>query len=119
MAAIAMKPVLSEELLARFGQRAARYDRESRFFTEDFEELRDAGYLTGPVPVELGGQGLTLADFGRDQRRLAYHAHATALGINMHLYWVGLAADLWRAGGRGPEGRVRGAIQGEGFSGGR
>jgi alkylation response protein AidB-like acyl-CoA dehydrogenase len=32
------------------------------------------------------------------QRRLAYHAPATAVAVNMHLYWTGLAADLARFG---------------------
>ena len=37
--------VLTEEMLARFDERAPHYDRENRFFHEDFDELRDAGYL--------------------------------------------------------------------------
>jgi alkylation response protein AidB-like acyl-CoA dehydrogenase len=113
MTATAARPILSEELLARFAQRAAIYDRESRFFEEDFEELRNAGYLTIPVPDELGGRGMTLAEVCQEQRRLAYSAHATALAINMHLYWVGLAADLWRAGDRSLEWLLRGAMEGE------
>ena len=32
--------ILSEDLLERCAQRAAAYDRENRFFLEDFEELR-------------------------------------------------------------------------------
>ena len=48
---------LSEALIARCGERAATYDRENRFFTEDFEELRDAGYLQMPIPREFGGGG--------------------------------------------------------------
>ncbi len=47
--------VLSQDILDRCLERAPGYDRENRFFTEDFEELRDAGYLTMPVPKELGG----------------------------------------------------------------
>jgi hypothetical protein len=31
---------LSDDLLERCAQRAATYDQESRFFFEDFEELR-------------------------------------------------------------------------------
>ena len=34
----------------------------------------------------------------RLKRRLAYHAPATAVAVNMHLYWTGLAADLARFG---------------------
>src|SRR3954463_16094136 len=89
---------LTDELLIRCHERAPRYDRENTFFTEDFQDLRDAGYLTLPLPPEFGGQGLTLAEVAQEQRRLAYYAAPTALAINMHLYWIGVAADLWRAG---------------------
>jgi alkylation response protein AidB-like acyl-CoA dehydrogenase len=90
--------VLSDELLATFAGRSSTYDRENGFFADDFNDLRRAGYLQLAVPFELGGAGLTLADVVRQQRRLGYHAPATALAINMHLYWTGVAADLWRAG---------------------
>jgi alkylation response protein AidB-like acyl-CoA dehydrogenase len=95
--------VLTEAMLGRFASRAARYDEENRFFSEDFDELRDAGYLRLAVPVELGGFGFPLAQAVREQRRLACHAAPTALAINMHLYWTGVAADLWRAGDRSLE----------------
>jgi len=90
--------LLSDDMLARFASRAPRYDRENTFFAEDFDELQRAGYLTLAVPAELGGWGASLAEVVREQRRLAYHAPATALAINMHLYWTGVTADLWRAG---------------------
>ena len=64
-------PVLSDEVLVRCYERAAQYDRDNTFFAEDFQELRDAGYLTLPVPRELGGRGMTLAEVAREQRRLA------------------------------------------------
>jgi alkylation response protein AidB-like acyl-CoA dehydrogenase len=90
--------VLTDELLARCGERAAGYDRENRFFAEDFEELKQAGYLQMPIPREIGGLGMSLAEVCREQRRLAYRAPATALATNMHLYWMGVAADLYRLG---------------------
>ena len=34
-------PILSDELLRTFHERAPVYDRENRFFTEDFEDLRE------------------------------------------------------------------------------
>jgi alkylation response protein AidB-like acyl-CoA dehydrogenase len=91
-------PWLSDELLARCAARAPGYDHEHRFFTEDFAELRDAGYLRIAVPEALGGQGMSLAQVVHEQRHLGYHAAPTALAINMHLYWTGIAADLWRSG---------------------
>jgi alkylation response protein AidB-like acyl-CoA dehydrogenase len=107
---------LTSEMLARFESRAATYDRENRFFDQDFEELRTAGYLRLPIPRELGGAGFTLVQMAREQRRLGYHAPATALAVNMHLYWVGLAADLWRKGDRSLEWILRDAAAGEIFA---
>ncbi|MGH9551934.1 MAG: acyl-CoA dehydrogenase family protein, partial [Terriglobales bacterium] len=111
-----VKPVLSEEMLARFASRAAAYDRENRFIDEDFEELRAAKYLLLPLPSEFGGAGMTLAEVCREQRRLAYHAPATALAVNMHLYWLGVAADLWRRGDASLEWILREAAAGEIFA---
>ena len=110
------KSVLSDQLLARCAERAPIYDRENRFFDEDFAELRDVGYLRLNVPKELGGLGLLLPEVCREQRRLAYHAHATALAVNMHLYWTGVAADLWRAGDTSLEWMLKGAVNGEVFA---
>jgi alkylation response protein AidB-like acyl-CoA dehydrogenase len=107
---------LSEELLHRFAERCAGYDRDNRFFHEDFEDLRQAGYLTLPVPKELGGGGLNLAEMCGEQRRLGYFAPATALGINMHVYWLGLVADLWRQGDRSLEWLLKEAVEGEVFN---
>ena len=111
-----VEPALTEEKLARFAARAAAYDRENRFFQEDFDELRAAKYLLLPVPVEFGGAGMTLAEVCREQRRLAYNAPATALAVNMHLYWVGIAADLWSRGDHSLEWILREAAAGEIFA---
>lgn len=111
-----IKPMLTEEMLARFASRAASYDRENRFFEEDFDELRSARYLLMPVPTQFGGSGMTLAEVCREQRRLAYYAPATALAVNMHLYWIGVAADLWRQGDVSLEWILREAAGGEIFA---
>jgi alkylation response protein AidB-like acyl-CoA dehydrogenase len=112
----ATQQVMSETLFRRCAERAPVYDRENRFFTEDFEELRTAGYLLMPAPSELGGWGMTLPEVCREQRRLAYYAPATALGLNMHLYWLGVAADLWRGGDKSLEWMLREAAAGEVFA---
>jgi alkylation response protein AidB-like acyl-CoA dehydrogenase len=112
----ATKATVTDEMLKRFAERAERYDRENRFFTEDFEDLRAAGYLLMPVPTEFGGQGLSLPQVCREQRRLAYYAPATALAVNMHLYWVGVAAELRRRGDASLEWLLREAAAGEIFA---
>ena len=107
---------LQQDLLDRCHERAPGYDLENRFFQEDFEELRDAGYLLMTVPEEMGGYGMSLAEVARVTRRLAYHAPPTALALNMHHYWVGLAADLWRAGDKSLRWLLEGAGKGEVFA---
>ena len=109
----AVPALLSEDLLQRCWERAAGYDRENKFFTEDFEELKQAGYLKMNVPKELGGGGYDLAQAMAETRRLAYYAAPTALAVNMHNYWVGVAADLWRAGDKSLEWMLKGAVDGE------
>lgn len=80
------------------GERAPGYDKENRFFQEDFDELKEAGYLSMALPEKFGGYGMSLAEVGQKTRELAYHAAPTALALNMHNYWVGLVSDLWRQG---------------------
>ena len=95
------KTTLSEKLEPIFkacGERAARYDANNLFFQEDFEVLKDAGYLLMAVPEEFGGYGMKLDEVMQLTRKLAYHAAPTALALNMHIYWTGLVADVWRAG---------------------
>lgn len=95
---IARETVLTDEMLARFDERAPGYDRDNKFFDEDFAELRDSGYLKVAVPEEFGGLGLRLDEVVQLQRQLGYVAPATAVAVNMHVYWTGLFADLWRSG---------------------
>src|SRR6266487_5824388 len=116
MASTTTTSMLTDVMLKRFADRAPGYDRENRFFEEDFTELKQAGYLSAAVPRELGGGGLTFAQMMHEQRRLAYYAHATALGINMHLYWTGVAADLWRAGDKSLAWLLKDAVAGEVFA---
>lgn len=111
-----VQSTLTEEILERFASRAASYDRDNRFFQEDFDELRSSRYLLLPLPAEFGGTGMTLAEVCREQRRLAYYAPATALAVNMHLYWIGVAADLWRRGDASLEWILREAASGEIFA---
>src|SRR5262245_66174055 len=114
--AVTTTGLLTETQLEAFRSRAAGYDRDNTFFQEDFEDLRAAGYLKMAVPRELGGLGFTLADVARETRRVATYAPATALGTNMHNYWVGVAADLWRSGDRSLEWLLTEAAAGEVFA---
>lgn len=114
--AVATGSLLSEQLLTRCRERAADYDRDNRFFQEDFDELKAAGYLKMAIPREFGGLGMNLVEVGRETRTLAQYAPATALALNMHNYWVGDAADAWRGGDKSLEWILREAAGGEVFA---
>ncbi len=85
---------LPDELLERIRGRAAAYDAQNLFPQEDIDELREAGYLSILVPADRGGAGFGLAEASLLQQRLATAATATALAVNMHLVWTGVAKVL-------------------------
>src|SRR5437762_4311074 len=68
------------------------------------------------IPRELGGLGMSLAEVCQEQRRLAYRAPATALATNMHFYWTGLAAELYRSGDTSLQWILEEAARGEVFA---
>ena len=86
--------ILPDDLLERIRSRAAVHDHENTFPDDDLADLKAAGYLSIMVPTELGGAGLGLAEASALQQRLAGAAPATALAINMHLVWTGVAKVL-------------------------
>lgn len=108
--------VLPEALLERIRGRAAAYDRDNSFFHEDLEELAAAGYLKLFVPTHDGGLGLGLESAAQCQRRLATAAPATALAINMHLVWTGVAQVLAARGDHSVDFVLKEAAQGEIFA---
>ena len=105
--------LLTDEMLAGFDERAATYDRDNTFFSEDFEALRNSGYLLATVPSDMGGGGLGLDDYVKLQSRLAYYAAPTALGVNMHVYWTGVASDLRNQGDHSCDFLLDAAVRGE------
>ena len=98
--------MLAADLLARIRDRAPGYDRDNAFFTEDLAELRAAGYLAPR----------SLLETARDQRLLAAHAPATALAVNMHHVWVGVARVLHDRGDSSLDWVLEDAARGELFA---
>ncbi|MEG0212647.1 MAG: acyl-CoA dehydrogenase family protein [Glutamicibacter sp.] len=95
-----IESILSDELLERFRDRAAGYDESNSFAIEDFNELVELGYLKALVPAERGGLGWNFETLALAQRRLATAAPGTALAINMHQVWAGVAYLLQARGDR-------------------
>jgi L-evernosamine nitrososynthase len=82
---VARAEELSEELAAR----AAEHDREGTYPFEAIDAFKAAGYFAAPVPVELGGLGVSSAhDLVVASSRLARGDASLAIGVNMHLVAV-------------------------------
>lgn len=107
---------LPGDLLDRIRERAPIHDRENTFPQADLDELRAAGYLSILVPAERGGAGLSLEQAAILQQRLATASPATALAINMHLVWTGVAKVFSDRGVPGLEFVQDGAVAGEVFA---
>ena len=50
--------LLTDDMLRRFDERAPVYDRENRFFTEDFDELRVRATCWPRCPPSWAGRAL-------------------------------------------------------------
>jgi alkylation response protein AidB-like acyl-CoA dehydrogenase len=82
---VAVAEALSEDLAARAGE----HDRDGSYPFEAIDALKAAGYFAAPVPVELGGLGVSCAhDLVVASSRLARGDASVAIGVNMHLVAV-------------------------------
>jgi alkylation response protein AidB-like acyl-CoA dehydrogenase len=80
---------VAEELSEGLAARAAEHDRDGTYPFEAIEALKAAGYFAAPVPVELGGLGVSSAhDLVVASSRLARGDASVAIGVNMHLVAV-------------------------------
>lgn len=68
----------------RFAPRAARYDAEASFPTENYRDLHAEGLLALTVPRAYGGLGLDPLTYALCLAEVAKGCSATALTFNMH-----------------------------------
>jgi alkylation response protein AidB-like acyl-CoA dehydrogenase len=81
---------------ARFAPRAGEYDRDARFPTENYNDMRDAGLLGLCVPKEHGGLGAGYRAYMTTAAEIGRYCGATALTYNMHVcscLWTGPLSD--------------------------
>jgi alkylation response protein AidB-like acyl-CoA dehydrogenase len=112
----AAESLIDEPTLLRIRSRAAGHDAGNSFPSDDLTELREAGYLAMFTPAEWGGSGFGLERVAAEQRRLATAAPATALAVNMHLVWTGVAKVLLDRGDDSLAFVLREAAAGEVFA---
>jgi alkylation response protein AidB-like acyl-CoA dehydrogenase len=80
---------IAEELAEKLAARAAEHDRDGTYPFEAIEALKAARYFAAPVPVDLGGLGVSSAhDLVVASSRLARGDASVAIGVNMHLVAV-------------------------------
>ncbi|SFA84054.1 Acyl-CoA dehydrogenase [Amycolatopsis marina] len=82
-----------------FAERAAEFDEKNTFPFQNYDDLRDAGFLRLTVPTELGGLGAGLPEILPVLERLAMGDGATALAVTMHISPLGQWAGVWRRTG--------------------
>ena len=72
------------ELAADFATRAALHDRDASHPIENYERLRDEGFLALTVGREWGGEGASFLDHTIAYEALGQGCPSTALAFNMH-----------------------------------
>ena len=81
---------------AVFAGRAAAYDREAKFPTENYRDLHHAGLLGIAIPKKHGGLGADYQTYALAAAEIGRYCGATALTWNMHVcstLWSGPLAD--------------------------
>lgn len=91
----------------RFAPRAAELDREARFPFEDYDDLREAGFLALCVPEEYGGLGADLETYCLVSEQLAQGNASTALTFNMHCLTMLMMGEMADAHEMSAEKRAR------------
>jgi alkylation response protein AidB-like acyl-CoA dehydrogenase len=101
---------IAEELSEQLAARAAEHDRDRTYPFEAIESLKAAGYFAAPVPIELGGLGVSSAhDLVVASSRLARGDASVTIGVNMHLVAVlNMVRRHQVAAAAGAERRARG-----------
>ena len=83
------------ELAADFATRAAAHDRDASHPGENYERLREEGFLALTVSKEWGGSGASFLDHTLAYEVLGQGCPSTALAFNMHASVVmPLTADV-------------------------
>lgn len=94
----AISHVLTEDLLEKIRSRAQEIDEANEFPTEDIADLTKTGYLGSLASKDVKGLGWDFATLVDAQRTLAMYSPATALTVNMHQIWVGVASIFQASG---------------------
>ena len=76
--------------------RAAQYDLDARFPTENYEDFAQAGLMGIAIPAEYGGHGADYKTYMLTAAEIGRYCGSTALTFNMHVsscLWSGFLLD--------------------------
>lgn len=85
---------LTHDLGKDFEKREADYDRQAAFVAENYRQLKEHGFFSATIPVELGGEGVSHSQMCDILRIIAQYSASTALALSMHQHL--LAANIWK-----------------------
>ena len=88
----------ARQLAVPFGKRASEHDRDGTFVSDNFAELREAGFFSAGIPAELGGGGAGFQDVAGIIREIGKQCGSTALTFAMHSHTVGANVYKHRRG---------------------
>ena len=80
-----------------FAERAVDIDLNASFPTQNYEELKEAGFLKLVIPEEFGGHGFSLGEYATIGAEIGKYCGATALTFNMHtssMMWLRFMYDM-------------------------
>jgi alkylation response protein AidB-like acyl-CoA dehydrogenase len=72
------------DLAADFSKRSSEHDRDASHPTENYDRLRQEGFLELTIPRSLGGSGASFLDHTIAYEALGQGCPSTALAFNMH-----------------------------------
>jgi len=88
---------LAETLADEIAPLAAAHDQDATFPFDSFQTIKESGFFAAPIPVELGGLGVTSThDVVVASSRLARGDASLTLGVNMHLVYVLDVVRRWQ-----------------------
>jgi L-evernosamine nitrososynthase len=88
---------LAERLAEEIGPNVADHDRDGSFPCESLAIVKESGYPTAPIPIELGGLGVTsVHDLLVASSRLARGDAALTIGLNMHFAYLVNVLRRWQ-----------------------
>lgn len=82
-----------DEIGPELAARVEENDESDRFVHESYNKLRELGFFSAQVPVELGGGGVSHREMCDLLRQLSRYCSSTGLATSMHQHLV--AAAVW------------------------